>query len=73
VIVSTVFIFATSYAFVKVASTFMAVRATVTEEIQGLDLADHGVTAEVEELPTVPVVTTTPAPAVAPAPAAAPA
>ena len=75
VVISTVFIFVASWGFVKVASTFMAVRASVTEEIQGLDLADHGVAAEVEEIPAVPAapavqVTTPPATS---APAAAPA
>lgn len=52
VVVSTVFVFATSWGFVKVASLFMTVRASVTEEIQGLDLVDHGVaaTTEVDDL-----------------------
>jgi Amt family ammonium transporter len=51
VLISTVFIFVASWGFVKVASTFMAVRASVTEEIQGLDLADHGISAEVDDVP----------------------
>ncbi|MDQ3699877.1 MAG: ammonium transporter [Chloroflexota bacterium] len=51
VLISTVFVFATSYGFVKVASTFMPVRATVREEIQGLDLTDHGVAAQSEDEP----------------------
>jgi hypothetical protein len=45
VVVSTVFVFAASWGFVKVASAFMAVRASVREEIQGLDLVEHGVSA----------------------------
>lgn len=51
VLISTVFVFATSWGFVKVASSFMPVRATVREEIQGLDLTDHGVTAQSEDEP----------------------
>ncbi len=51
VLLSTIFVFVTAWGFVKVASTFMAVRASATEEIQGLDLADHGVSAEVEDVP----------------------
>jgi Amt family ammonium transporter len=49
VLVSVLFVFVTSWGFVKVASTFMSVRATLREEVQGLDLADHGVKAEVED------------------------
>jgi Amt family ammonium transporter len=56
-IVATVVIYVTAWGFVKVASTFMAVRATVQEEIQGLDLVDHGVSAEVEEVPLAPAPT----------------
>jgi Amt family ammonium transporter len=54
VIVSAVIVFATSWGFVKVAQTFMRVRATVAEEVQGLDLADHGVSAttDLEDLRT---------------------
>ncbi len=54
VIFAAVFTFITSYGFVKVAQSFMRVRATVSEEIQGLDLADHGVaaTTDLEDLRT---------------------
>ncbi|NBT93974.1 MAG: ammonium transporter [Chloroflexi bacterium] len=45
VVVVTVVSFAASWFFVKIAESFMAVRATVSEEVQGLDLADHGVEA----------------------------
>ena len=62
VLLSTAFVFVASWGFVKVASTFMTVRASVTEEIQGLDLVDHGITAEVEEIPmAAPLPTGTPA------------
>jgi Amt family ammonium transporter len=53
VIVSTIFVFVTAWGFVRIASLFMAVRATVQEEIQGLDLADHGVPAEGDDLPSL--------------------
>jgi len=57
VVISAVFVFATSWGFVKVASAFMRVRATVTEEIQGLDLVDHGVaaTTDMEDLRATPL------------------
>ncbi len=60
VLVSAGFVFATSYGFVKVASAFMSVRATVREEIEGLDLVDHGVaaTTDLEDLRAVPAVPT---------------
>jgi Amt family ammonium transporter len=73
VALATVFVFATSWGFVKVAGMAMAVRATVTEEIQGLDLADHGVTAEGDDLPGEIVTPTPAAPAGARTPAPSPA
>jgi Amt family ammonium transporter len=60
-LVSTVFIFVMSWGFVKVVSIFMRVRATVREEIEGLDLVDHGVTAEGDEVPAAPVAAPAPA------------
>lgn len=50
VIVVSVVSFAASWFFVKIVESFMAVRATVSEEVQGLDIADHGVEAEVERI-----------------------
>ncbi|NBP76704.1 MAG: ammonium transporter, partial [Proteobacteria bacterium] len=50
VIVVSVVSFAASWFFVKIAESFMAVRASVSEEVQGLDIADHGVEAEVERI-----------------------
>ena len=63
VLIATAFFFITSWGFVKVASTFMTVRASVREEVEGLDLVDHGVTAEGDDEPSRPVA----APAGAPA------
>jgi ammonium transporter, Amt family len=57
VAVSTAFIFGTSWGFIKVAALFMSVRATVTEEIQGLDLVDHGVSATTDADDLRPAVT----------------
>jgi Amt family ammonium transporter len=50
VVVSTAFVFVSAWLFVKVASMFMRVRATVSEEVEGLDLVDHGVSATTDEL-----------------------
>mgnify|MGYP003349424650 CR=1 FL=1 len=50
VVIITVVSYATGWGFVKVAEAFMPVRATVAEEVAGLDLADHGVEAEVERI-----------------------
>ena len=50
VMVVSVVSFAASWFFVKIAESFMAVRASVSEEVQGLDIADHGVEAEVERI-----------------------
>jgi Amt family ammonium transporter len=54
VIISTAFVFVTAWGFVKVASAFMRVRATVSEEVQGLDLVDHGVAATTDDLASAP-------------------
>ena len=54
VVVSAAFVFVTAWCFVKVASAFMRVRATVAEEVQGLDLVDHGVSATTDDLATAP-------------------
>jgi Amt family ammonium transporter len=54
VLISTVFVFVTAYGFVKVAGAFMRVRATVAEEVQGLDLVDHGVAATTDDLASAP-------------------
>lgn len=48
VILITLVSYFSGWGFVKVAEAFMRVRATVAEEVEGLDLADHGVEAEVE-------------------------
>jgi Amt family ammonium transporter len=42
--------YVSGWGFVKVAETFMPVRASIAEEIAGLDLADHGVEAEGEQI-----------------------
>jgi ammonium transporter, Amt family len=59
VLVSTVIVFVASYGFVKVAAMFMNVRATVQEEVEGLDLVDHGVaaTTDLDDLRAVPAAT----------------
>ena len=54
VVVSAAFVFVTAYGFVKVAGAFMRVRATVAEEVQGLDLVDHGVSATTDDLASAP-------------------
>lgn len=63
VLISTVFVFVTSWGFVKVASSFMTVRASVQEEIRGLDVVDHGVSAEGDEVPGIPASAPEPVPA----------
>jgi len=50
VVIITVVSYVTGWGFVKVAEAFMTVRASVSEEVEGLDLADHGVEAEVERI-----------------------
>jgi ammonia channel protein AmtB len=47
-VIVTVASYISGWGFVKVAEAFMPVRASVAEEVEGLDLADHGVAAEVE-------------------------
>ncbi len=48
VVIVTAVSFLSGWGFVKVAEQFMPVRATIAEEVAGLDLSDHGVEAEVE-------------------------